>query len=314
MSPAGYLLAHFREDPHGEAERIHFSLSDGDTVLRWNPLHGGRPVLASDIGTTGVRDPAIVRGVDGRFHILATDLRVFGGDDAGWDRWRRHGSRDLIVWDSDDLIRWSGPRAVEVAPPICGMAWAPEVDVDPATGENVVFWSSTLYNPADLDHIGSSYSRILMARTRDFVTFSPAEVLVDAGIDIIDMAVAHSAGRTSRFSKHEDRGPGTRGVYQEVGHGLFADDFEPVAEGIGSAVHRDLEAPMVVQDLTEGRWYLFLDRYGSEQGYIAFTSEDLHSGDWRPVPAALIRIPPATKHGTMLRLDAEEWERVRAHG
>lgn len=313
MSTDGYLFAHFREDPDGYAERIHFSLSDADTVLRWTPLHGGQPVLTSDIGTTGVRDPAIVRGVDGRFHILATDLRIFGGDDLGWEMWRRHGSRNLIIWDSDDLIEWSRPRSVEVAPRTAGMAWAPEVDLDPSTGENVVFWSSTLYAPDDPDHIEDSYSRILMARTQDFVTFSPAEIMIDAGIDIIDTAVARSGGRTSRFSKHEDSGGSSRGVYQEVGSSLLADDFQTVVQNVGSVVHRDLEAPIIVRDVADGRWYLLLDRYGSAQGYIAFVSDDLHSGHWEPVPAELMGIPSATKHGTILRVSGEEWERLRVH-
>jgi hypothetical protein len=311
MGTGGYVLAHFREDPHGYAERIHFSLSDGDTPLRWIPLRGGAPVLTSDIGTTGVRDPAIVRDLDGRFHLLATDLRVFGGDGRGWEAWRRRGSRSLILWDSDDLVTWSGPRAVEVAPPHAGMAWAPEVDVDPRTGEHIVFWSSTLFGPTDADHAEPSYSRILFARTRDFARFSPAEIMLDAGIDVIDTAVAHADGRTSRFSKHEDRGPASRGVYQEVGSGLLADDFRPVADNIGASIHPDLEAPMVVEHRSEGRWYLFLDRYGTAQGYIALVTDDLHGGRWEPVPAELTAIPPATKHGTILRLDANEWERLR---
>jgi hypothetical protein len=309
----GYLLAHFREDPTGYAERIHFSLSDGDTPLRWLSLNGGRPVLTSDLGTTGVRDPAIVRDVDGRFHIIATDLRVFGGDNRGWDGWRRHGSRSLILWDSDDLWQWSAPRAVEVAPPTAGMAWAPEVDVDPSTGENIVFWSSTLFDPADVAHEGETYSRILFSSTRDFVAFSPAKVLVDAGIDVIDTAVAHADGRASRFSKHEDRGDGSRGIYQEVGSSIFADDFGIVAQNIGADIHRALEAPMLVEHAADGRWYLFLDRYGTEQGYIAFVSDDLHSGRWRAVPPELTAIPAATKHGTILRIDAEEWERLRRY-
>ncbi|HWU45392.1 MAG TPA: hypothetical protein VN133_01385 [Humibacter sp.] len=37
----GYLFAHFREEPDGYAERIHFSLSEGDSPLRWLPLWNG---------------------------------------------------------------------------------------------------------------------------------------------------------------------------------------------------------------------------------------------------------------------------------
>ncbi|WP_157549600.1 hypothetical protein [Microbacterium sp. Leaf288] len=58
----GYLFAHFRADGVTDVEKIHFSLSSGDTPLRWDPLWGGQPVLESHIGTRGVRDPAIARG------------------------------------------------------------------------------------------------------------------------------------------------------------------------------------------------------------------------------------------------------------
>lgn len=307
----GFLLAHFREEPDGYAERIHFSLSAGDSPLRWTPLWGGEPVLTSDIGTTGVRDPAIVRDDAGGFHILATDLRIYGGDGRGWDAWRRNGSRSLIAWSSDDLVSWSGPRALPVAPQIAGMAWAPEVTRDPGTGEYIVFWSSTLFDADDVDHRGDSYSRILFSRTRDFRDFSPAALLIDAGRDIIDTAIVHYAGQVHRFSKHEDRGASSWGIYQEVGSGLFADDFQVVTRRIGAELHADLEAPILVEAPDRGGWYLFLDRYGAAQGYTALQTDDLASGRWVPVPAGELDIRPATKHGTVLPLTRSEWGRLR---
>jgi len=309
----GYLFAHFREEPDGYAERIYFSLSEDDSPLRWVPLWGGQPRLTSDLGTTGVRDPAIVRDCAGRFHILATDLRVWGGDDAGWQEWRRKGSRSLIVWDSDDLIEWTGPRAVEIAPPTAGMAWAPETTVDPATGEHIVFWSSWLFDEADPEHQGESYSRILYSRTRDFVDFTEAAVLVDSGLDIIDTAILQEGGRVYRFSKDERRGGDSWGIHQDVGSGLFADDFVTLRTRIGAGEFADVEAPIVVKDPHEQRWYLFLDQYTRmPQGYFALETTDLEAASWSPVPAERTRIAPGTKHGTMLRLTRDEWLRLRS--
>jgi hypothetical protein len=307
----GFLLAHFREEPAGYAERIHFSLSAGDTPLRWIPLWGGDPVLTSDIGTTGVRDPAIVRDDAGRFHILATDLRIYGGDERGWDAWRRNGSRSLIAWSSDDLISWSGPRALPVAPATAGMAWAPEVTRDPRTGEYIVFWSSTIFDVDDVHHGRDTYSRVLYARTRDFHDFSPAAVLIDARRDIIDTAIVQHAGQVFRFSKHEERGESSWGIYQEVGTGLFADDFRVIARRIGDGLHADLEAPIIVDAPDGDSWYLFLDQYGAAQGYTALQTDDLASGRWTPVADNELRIRPGTKHGTILRLTKGEWERLR---
>ena len=68
----GYLLVHFIEDPDGYAEKIYMDISDGDNPHRWVPLNDGKPVLASHLGTTGVRDPHIIRNPDtGTWYILS---------------------------------------------------------------------------------------------------------------------------------------------------------------------------------------------------------------------------------------------------
>ncbi|WEV76527.1 glycoside hydrolase family 43 protein [Bifidobacterium sp. ESL0800] len=120
--PYGYLLVHFREDPDGYAERIYFDLSRGDDPTHWIPLNGGEPILTSGIGTTGVRDPHVIRNPEtSKYYIIATDLRVFGGrpeDGANWYDWSHHGSTSLIIWESDDLVHWRGPRPLDVSRPL----------------------------------------------------------------------------------------------------------------------------------------------------------------------------------------------------
>ena len=86
--PYGYLMVHFIEDPQGYAERLYFDLSRGDDPLSWDPLYGGRPLLTSHLGTTGLRDPYMVRDPrNGRVYVMATDLRVFGGDQSQGSGW-----------------------------------------------------------------------------------------------------------------------------------------------------------------------------------------------------------------------------------
>lgn len=76
----GYLLAHFiGEQPDGE--QVYFSYSEDG--LHWKDLNGGQPVLRSDLGEKGVRDPFIIRSpLDHHFYIIATDLRIASGK--GW--------------------------------------------------------------------------------------------------------------------------------------------------------------------------------------------------------------------------------------
>ena len=53
-----YLFTHFiGEQPQGE--QIYFSLSkDG---LHWKDIHDGKPVICSEVGECGLRDPFLIR-------------------------------------------------------------------------------------------------------------------------------------------------------------------------------------------------------------------------------------------------------------
>ena len=181
----GYLLVHFIEDPDGYAEKIYMDISDGDNPHRWVPLNDGKPVLASHLGTTGVRDPHIIRNPDtGTWYIIATDLRVFGGDGGGWYEWSHHASTNLIIWESDDLLHWSEPRMLDVSRKPdgshleLGMAWACEClwvpDYYPqghhgGRGAFVMYWSSTVFNDADKAHDDKNvYCTVLWGATTDF--------------------------------------------------------------------------------------------------------------------------------------------------
>ncbi len=111
----GYLFVYFigeNEDPVELAgEQIYMSVSrDG---LHWKDLQS-KPVLKSGLGMKGVRDPYAVRDPKtGRVYLIATDLRIDAGE--GWDTAQYRGSRDIIIWESDDLVHWSKERAFTAA-------------------------------------------------------------------------------------------------------------------------------------------------------------------------------------------------------
>lgn len=114
--PYGYAMVHFIENNKGYAEKIYLDISRGNNAEQWDTLNGGEPVLASNESTTGVRDPFIAKNPEtGKFYILATDLRVFGGDNAGWGTWSTGYSTKLHVWESDDLVHFSKMKTLETA-------------------------------------------------------------------------------------------------------------------------------------------------------------------------------------------------------
>ena len=310
VDPLGYLLVHFVEDPDGYGEQVYFSLSDGDDPCTWTRLNGGEPVLRSDLGTTGVRDPYLVRG-DGEFFVVATDLRIYGGDDAGWDAWTRRGSRQVVVWRSTDLITWTQPWTVEVAPPQAGMAWAPEALYDPHRGEFLVFWSSALYDEDDPDHSGAAYSRVLAAWTPDFRRIGAPRVLVDRGTDVIDTTILVEDGLVHRISKQESFAPDSDRIFHEVGPEIFSDGYRTVARRIAADLYDKVEAPLVFKDHHDDVWYLFVDQYSRRpQGYVGLRTTDLAGGRWEPIPPDRFHMPPDTKHGGVLPLRAGEWRRL----
>ena len=120
----GYLMTHFTGDG-STGQQMYFSYSaDG---LHGNDLNGGGMTLRSAVGTRGVRDPALVRSPDGsKYWIIVTDLCIGCGQ--SWPDSMSNGSRNLVVWESTDLVTWSAPRLLNVAGAIPDgrNAWAPE--------------------------------------------------------------------------------------------------------------------------------------------------------------------------------------------
>ena len=117
-----HLFAHFtREDDFGE--QVFFAISqDG---LHWQDL-SDKPALTWTQGDGGVRDPFIVRHpVTGVYTVMATDLCIKRRNHE-WGPAIEQGSRDVVFWQSADLIHWSEPWSVTLAPEGAGCAWAPE--------------------------------------------------------------------------------------------------------------------------------------------------------------------------------------------
>jgi len=136
----GFLFTTFKGEQTPRTEQIYFGLSqDG---LHWEALNGSEPVLVSDIGEKGVRDPYLLRLHDRKhFVIVATDLSINLNKD--WNRATHAGSKSIVIWESEDLVKWAGPRLVKVAAEDAGCTWAPEAVYDETTKDYLVYWAST---------------------------------------------------------------------------------------------------------------------------------------------------------------------------
>ncbi|GLY47094.1 family 43 glycosylhydrolase [Lentzea sp. NBRC 102530] len=313
----GYSFFYFTGESSPIGEQIYAAASNGNNPLDFSEVNGGRPILKSSLGELGVRDPFILRSPDGdRFYLLATDLKINGG--RGWDAAQRTGSRSIMVWESTDLRNWSRQRAVQVSPPTAGNTWAPEAFWDARRGTYVVYWASKLYAENDPGHTGASYNRMMYATTRDFVTFSPAQVWIDPGYSVIDSTVIEHAGTYYRYTKDErnnsSSSPCSKYITAEKSADLLSPRYDFVAECIGKATATSPglsagEGPTGFKSNTEDRWYLFIDEYGG-RGYVPFETTDLASGKWTMSTGA--RLPASPRHGTVLPVTKAELARLTA--
>ncbi|WP_174441929.1 glycoside hydrolase family 43 protein [Demequina pelophila] len=323
--PFGYLMVHFVEDAQGYREKVHLSISRGDDPERWDRLNGGEPVLASHLSTTGVRDPHLTFDpVTATYFIIATDLRVFGGDEAGWDAWTHGYSTRMNVWTSADLISWSPLTQFDVAlapdgapaagVPALDMMWAPETTWVPdlyAEGDGgfVVYFSAG---------IDGGHHRIVWGTTRDFSqeTWEYGGVLLDTGDFAIDCSMIQHAGRTYRVTK--DNGATRRGIFMErtqAARWWEADAvWTPVQDNLGDEYARGhgVEGPTMFKVHGEDRWYLYVDVI-PDGGYHPLVSTDLDAErPWALLESDRFDLPAATKHGGVIGLTRAQYDAVRA--
>lgn len=303
----GYAFAYFTGNSI-EGENIYFAASNGNNALSWKELNGGQPVLRSNQGTKGLRDPFVIRSPEGdKFYMIATDLSI--GSGTSWGDSQRTGSKYLEVWESRDLKNWSEQRHVRVSPDNAGNTWAPEAYYDESIGAYVVFWASKLYDASGAD----TYNRMLYATTRDFRTFSEAKVWQDDGRSRIDSTVIKESNTYYRFTKDEGAsGTGCSDIIQEKSSDLKA----PLSAWTitDTCIGRDagtgaVEGPTVFKanpgDVNGQKYYLFVDEYGG-RGYIPLATADLEKPDWN-VPATY-RLPASPRHGTVIPVTAAELE------
>lgn len=299
-APAGFLFATFKGEGYPDGEQIYLALSrDGRT---WSALNYAEPVLVSPLGEQGVRDPYLLRSHDNTtFYLIATDLSIYRNRD--WKRAVQAGSRSLVVWESADLIKWSEPRLVAVAPEDAGCTWAPEAIYDEEQGDYLVFWASTTKRDDFAKH------RIWAARTKDFRRFSEPFVFIEKPTTIIDTTIVRDGGQYLRFTKDEKFKAITMEVADQLA-GPWRDvpDFS-LAKLVG------YEGPQCYQILpaADGHppvWTLILDQYSKGTGYQPFVTHDLASGQFEP--AANFTFPFRFRHGSVLPLSSEEYRRVEA--
>lgn len=342
----GYLFGHFIGEETKDSEQIYFAISEGG--FNFKDMNGGKPVLISEVGERGVRDPYICRSFEGdRFFLIATDLSINhrGGwfkNEQGYYDPSTTGSQYLVLWESEDLVNWTDARLIDVAPANAGMAWAPEMIYNEETGEYIIFFSSSIMNPET--KYKEKPNTIYYVATRDFVHFSDTKIFIDNQTDgeegdrrreIIDTTVIKIGGWYYSVSKDGDNaeaGGGIRilktkslldpGSWEKV---LDMDELNICLEGRGITAldNSMLEGPEIFQlnqcdwaDKNIPEYGIIADQYAVSGGYLPVVTTDLEDKDnskksWKLLSSEDYSFDKLKKrHGTIMRITREELERI----
>ncbi len=167
-----FIFTSFRE-PANEGLRFLYSY-DGYNWQRIDTVF-----LKPKVGTQKVmRDPSIVQGPDGTFHLVWTSS------------WK--GDLGFGYADSKDLIHWSEQQFIPVMEFDTSTVnvWAPELFYDDENQYFIIVWASTV--PFKFDRgIEDEYNnhRLYYTTTKDFISFTDTKLFFDPGYSVIDAMI-----------------------------------------------------------------------------------------------------------------------------
>jgi beta-xylosidase len=250
----------------------------------WTPLRDGASFLAPNVGSKLMRDPCIVQGPDGMFHMVWT---------SGW--W----DRGIGLAHSRDLVSWSEQEWLPVMKhePTALNAWAPEIFHDREAGEYLIFWASTVpgrfaetEESGDLREDGRQLNhRMYFVATKDFRTYSPTQVFYDGGFNVIDATITNTDREFVMIIKDETKRPIAKKHLRVARAARARGPYGPASSPISVDW---VEGPTVLK-VGDG-WIVYYDEY-TRGRYGAIRSKDLR--EWTVI-SDKVQFPKGMRHGT----------------
>ena len=265
-----YVSTSFHE-PANEGLRFIYSY-DG---INWNPIEG--TFLAPKVGNQKVmRDPSIVKGPDGTFHLVWTSS------------WR--GDKGFGYASSKDLIHWSEERFITVMDdPTTVNVWAPELFYDDVKRQYMIIWASCIPGkfPDGLEDHNNNH-RLYYTTTKDFKTFSKAKLLIEPGFSSIDATMV-KRGNNDYVMVLKDN---TR-KQRNIKVAFAKSPYGPWSEASESFTDMFCEGPSTAY--VDGWYYIYYDSY-RQKIYGAHRTKDFKTFEDR---TGSVKFPVGHKHGTV---------------
>ena len=276
-----YLFSYFTDNGQ---DGLHLAYSNDG--LKWEALKDGKSLVAPTVGNDKLmRDPYILQGKDGLFHMVWTSS------------WK---DRQIGYASSKDLINWSEQKAIPVMAhePIAKNCWAPEMVYDPANKNYIIFWATTI--PGRHSDVASSESekglnhRMYCTTTSDFQNFSPTKIFFNPNFSVIDATILPKGKAFYMLLKNENSNPPEKNI--RITQSKHASGPYPI----------EVSAPITGKYWAEGPTalevgdfvYVYFDKY-TEHKYGAVMSKNMK--DWEDV-SDKVSFPDGVRHGTAFKV------------
>lgn len=273
-----YLFSYFMGN--GE-DGLHLAYSyDG---LKWEALKNNTSFLKPEVGEDKLmRDPCIIAGPDGKFHMVWTVS------------WKEKG---IGYASSSDLVHWSEQKYIPVMEheKDAKNCWAPEVFYDENSAQFIIFWSTTIPGrfPETEKSGDEKYNhRMYYTLTKDFENFSKTKLFYNQGFNIIDGTLTKDGSQYILFLKNETLTPPEKNIRIATSNKLTK-NYRKASEPITGDYWAEGPTPVKIGD----SWIVYFDKYRNHQ-MGAVRSADLKN--WEDI-SKQISFPNGTRHGTVFR-------------
>jgi hypothetical protein len=282
-----YLFSYFKDNGQ---DGLHLAYSsDGYT---WKPLKNDSSFLTPTAGKDKLmRDPCIIRGADGKFHMVWT---------VSWNE------QGIGYASSDDLIHWSEQQYIPVMAheDSARNCWAPEIFYDEKSKVYMIYWATTIPGrfPSSEKSGDDKYNhRMYYTTTKDFKTFSKTQLLYDQGFNVIDATILKNGNEYVMILKDETRNPPQKNLRVATSKKPTSRYSKPSPPITGNYW---AEGPTALK--AGNQWIVYFDKY-TLHTYGAVASTDLVN--WTDI-SDKISFPKGTRHGTAFTISRNEFEKL----
>ncbi len=303
---AGYLFAYF-EGGGDKNLQEHLRFAVSEDAQNWYALNDNRPVVGSDSisESGGIRDPHILRGEDGCYYIVATDMCTAK---TGWNE-----NPGIVLMKSKDLVNWTHAK-INLGKdwPAFSDAywvWAPQTIYDQKAKKYMIYF--TLQRTGDNRQSLITYYAYA---NKDFTAFeSEPQKLFAAKYGSIDNDIVCKNGTYHLFYKGNTKDANGKevknGIQQATSKrllGTWKEDFKYLDAYAGTKTHVEGSSVFPLHD-GSGQWMLMYDLYGSGRYEYQLSKDLIHFCD-KPLSFRKDFFP---RHGSVISVTKDELERMQ---